>query len=82
MISDLSDQATTGLLELQAWAEGERLSYTPAVELENRPTSAPQDESEVETQILNAVNAGNVSLVKEWASRTSTKSVWARRCKS
>ena len=72
VISDLSDQATTGLLELQAWAEGERLSYTPAVELENRPTSAPQDDSEVETQILQAVNAGNASLVKEWTSRTAT----------
>ena len=72
MISDLSDQATTGLLELQAWAEGERLSYTPAVELENRPASAPQDDSEVETQILQAVNAGNAGLVKEWAARTAT----------
>ncbi|RMZ30217.1 hypothetical protein D0859_05707 [Hortaea werneckii] len=69
VISDLSDQATTGLLELQAWAEGEKLSYTPAVELENKVTPAGQDE-EVETQVLQAINAGNTVLVREWATRT------------
>jgi len=70
VISDLSDQATTGLLELQAWAEGEKLAYTPAVELENRVPPAGQDDLEVETQVLQAVNAGNVGLVREWAART------------
>ena len=44
VISDLSDQATTGLLELQAWAEGEKIAYTPAVELENRAQPAGQDD--------------------------------------
>lgn len=53
---------------MQAWAEGEKLSYTPAVELENRVPPAGQDE-EVETQVLQAVNAGNVAVVREWASR-------------
>ena len=72
VISDLSDQATTGLLELQAWAEGEKISYTPAVELENRPTSAVQDDGEVETQVLQAVNSGNVTLVNEWVTRAAT----------
>lgn len=72
VISDLSDQATTGLLELQAWAEGEKISYTPAVELENRVQPAGQDDIEVETQVMQAVNAGNVSLVREWASRSMT----------
>lgn len=72
MISDLSDQATTGLLELQAWAEGEKIAYTPAVELENRAPSAGQEEIEIEAQILQAVNAGNVGLVREWLSRTAS----------
>ncbi|KAK5127518.1 hypothetical protein LTR85_006857 [Meristemomyces frigidus] len=68
VISELSDQATTGLLELQAWAEGEKITYTPAVELENRVPPGGQDE-EVETQVLLAVNAGNAGLVREWAAR-------------
>ncbi|EMC97543.1 hypothetical protein BAUCODRAFT_33261 [Baudoinia panamericana UAMH 10762] len=68
IISDLSDQATTGLLELQAWAEGEKIAFTPAVDLENRVAQVGQDE-EVETQVVQAVNAGNVGLVKEWAAR-------------
>lgn len=56
------------MLELQAWAEGEKISYTPAVELENRAPAGGQDE-EVETQVLQAVNAGNGGLVREWAAR-------------
>lgn len=71
VISDLSDQATTGLLELQAWAEGEKITYTPAVELENRTQPAGQDE-EIETQVLQAINAGNTALVREWSARTAT----------
>ncbi|QIW98099.1 hypothetical protein AMS68_003617 [Peltaster fructicola] len=72
VISDLSDQATTGLLELQAWAEGEKIAYTPAIELENKAPAPGQEELEVEAQILQAVNAGNVGLVREWLSRTTS----------
>lgn len=72
MISDLSDQATTGLLELQAWAEGEKIAYTPAVELENRAPQNDQDDLEIEVQILQAINAGDVGLAKEWAARTAS----------
>lgn len=72
IISDLSDQATTGLLELQAWAEGEKISFTPAVELQNRPQSAGPDASEIEAQIVQAVNAGNASLVRDWISRSTS----------
>lgn len=68
VISDLSDRATTGLLELQAWAEGEKIAYTPAVELENKIQPVGQDE-EIENQVLQAINAGNVALVREWSSR-------------
>nr|POE82264.1 ankyrin repeat protein nuc-2 [Quercus suber] len=69
VISDLSDKATTGLLELQAWAEGEKISYTPAAELENRPQPIDQEDTELENQVLQAVNAGNEVQVKEWARR-------------
>ena len=71
VISDLSDQATTGVLELQAWAEGEKINYTPAVELENRAVPDSQDD-EVETQVVQAVNAGNVNLVNQWVSRAAS----------
>ena len=67
----MSDQATTGLLELQAWAEGEKISYTPAVELENKTQPADQDE-EVENQVIQAINAGNASLVREWSMRIAS----------
>lgn len=71
VISELSDQATTGVLELQAWAEGEKISFTPAPELQNRPVSNQQDDFELETQVVQAVNAGNIGMVREWASRMS-----------
>ncbi|CAK4033336.1 Ankyrin repeat nuc-2, partial [Lecanosticta acicola] len=71
VISDLSDRATTGLLELQAWAEGEKISYTPAVELENNVRPTDQDE-EVENQVIQAINAGNAGLVREWSTRIAT----------
>ena len=72
VISDLSDQATSGLLDLQAWADGEKVSYTPAVELANR-SPAPGQDDEVESQVVQAMNAGNVGLVKEWVSRATSK---------
>ncbi|KJX96557.1 hypothetical protein TI39_contig614g00007 [Zymoseptoria brevis] len=70
VISDLSDQATTGLLELQAWAEGEKIAYTPAVELQNRVQPVGQDD-EIENQVIQAINAGNTTLVREWSARTA-----------
>lgn len=73
VISDLSDQATTGLLELQAWAEGEKINYTPAVELEQRASSSAQDDGEIETQVILAINTGNIGLVKDWLSRASSQ---------
>lgn len=75
MISDLSDQATSGVLELQAWAEGEKITYTPAIELENRPQSAGPDAGEVETQVNQAVNAGSVDRVKLWLSRATPEQI-------
>jgi len=68
VISELSDKAQVGQLELQAWAEGEKISYTPVIELENRMPAAAQDE-EVESQVIQAINAGNGAAVREWAAR-------------
>jgi CDK inhibitor PHO81 len=72
VISDLSDQATSGLLDLQAWAEGEKMDYTPAVELANRSLVPGQDD-EIEAQVIQAIKAGNVGLVKDWVSRAGSK---------
>ncbi|KAK5110712.1 hypothetical protein LTR62_005589 [Meristemomyces frigidus] len=71
VISELSDQATTGVLELQAWAEGEKITYTPAVELENKVPAVGGQDEEIETQVLQAVSAGNGNLVREWTSRAT-----------
>ncbi|KAK3697690.1 phosphate system positive regulatory protein pho81 [Vermiconidia calcicola] len=73
IISDLSDQATTSLLELQAWAEGEKIDFTPAVDLENRAPPQGQDAFEIENQMVQAANVGNVGLLKEWITRASSK---------
>jgi CDK inhibitor PHO81 len=68
----LSDQATSGLLDLQAWADGEKVNYTPAVELANQ-SPAPGEDDEVEAQVVQAMNVGNVGLVKEWVTRVTSK---------
>ncbi|KAK3722790.1 phosphate system positive regulatory protein pho81 [Vermiconidia calcicola] len=73
IISDLSDQATTSLLELQAWAEGEKINFAPAVDLENRAPPQGQDAFEIENQMVQAANVGNVGLLKEWVTRASSK---------
>lgn len=44
------------------------MAYTPAVELENRVQPVPQDE-EIENQVLQAMNAGNAGLIREWSTR-------------
>ena len=75
VISDLSDQATSGVLELQAWAEGEKITYTPAIELENRPRSSGPDAGEIETQIDQAINAGNVDKVQQWLSKAAPEQI-------
>ena len=73
MISDLSDQATTSSLELQAWAEGEKIAYTPVAEPQNQSTDAAQENGDIEAQVIQALNAGNVGLVKDWMSRASSQ---------
>ena len=68
VISELSDQATTNLLELGAWAEGERLHFDGS-----RPDQATAvlvtEESDADAQLLKAAIAGNSPLLKEWTAR-------------
>ncbi|KAI9771256.1 MAG: phosphate system positive regulatory protein pho81 [Geoglossum simile] len=68
VISELSDQATTSLLELGAWAEGEKINY------EGRghvliPQSVGTDENDTDSQFLEAVVSGNLTSLRDWVSR-------------
>lgn len=73
VISDLSDQATTSLLELGAWAEGERIEFTATGSDETgRPSpsqAAQAADNDLENQILHAVNAGSHASIRDWAAR-------------
>lgn len=71
MISDLSDQATTSLLELGAWAEGEKIQYDQSRPAEHTVTgqSIGTDNSDTDSQILHAAISGNLTVLKDWISR-------------
>ena len=71
VISDLSDQATTSLLELGAWAEGEKIQYESTRPVEHTVAGQPigTDQSDTDSQILQAVNTGNHAAVQDWVSR-------------
>lgn len=71
MISDLSDQATTSLLELGAWAEGEKIQYDQCRPAEHTVTgqSIGTDNSDTDSQILHAANLGNLTVLQDWISR-------------
>ena len=71
VISDLSDQATTSLLELGAWAEGENVRYDS-----NRPLghtvpgqTVGSDNDDTDSQILHAAITGNTTALGEWIAR-------------
>lgn len=71
VISDLSDQATTSLLELGAWAEGEKIQYDSSRPAEHIVTGQPigTDNSDTDAQILQAANSGNQAMLQDWISR-------------
>ena len=73
VISDLSDQATTSLLELGAWAEGENIQYPSSRPVEHTVTgqSIGTDNNDTDAQILLAVNTGNLVVLQEWITRLS-----------
>ena len=71
IISDLSDQATTSLLELGAWAEGEKIQYEASRSSDHTVTgqSVGTDENDTDSQILQAANAGNLMILRDWVTR-------------
>ena len=71
MISDLSDQATTSLLELGAWAEGEKIEYDSSRPTEHTVTgqSIGTNNSDTDSQILQAASSGNWAGLQDWISR-------------
>ena len=73
MIGDLSDQATTSLLELSAWAEGEKVQYESSRAADHTISgqSVTLDESDTDSQLLRAMTAGNLTLLRELISRLS-----------
>ena len=71
VISDLSDQATTSLLELGAWAEGEKVQYDSSRPPDHTVSgqSVGTDENDTDSQFLQATITGNPTLLKEWITR-------------
>ena len=70
MISSLSDQATTNLLEFAAWAEGESIEFLPSGSGQDvQMRDAIQDDYDVDAQIFHAANTGNLVMVEDWAKR-------------
>jgi CDK inhibitor PHO81 len=58
-------------LDFAAWAEGERISFT-ATEEDTRARSLLQEESELDSQVLQAVAAGNLAVLQDWVARMPT----------
>ncbi|KAL8927733.1 MAG: hypothetical protein Q9208_002148 [Pyrenodesmia sp. 3 TL-2023] len=71
VISDLSDQATTSLLELSAWADGDKVQYEVIRPPEHVISGQPigTDEDDTDSQILQAANAGNLAILQDWVTR-------------
>lgn len=69
----MSDQANTNLLELGAWAEGEKIQYDASRAADHTMGGQPGgiDESDTDSQLLQATVAGNSSVLGEWIVRIS-----------
>ena len=67
----MSDQATTSLLELGAWAEGENLQYSSGrpAEYTISGQAVGTDDNDTDSQILQAANTCNLSALNDWISR-------------
>lgn len=68
VISELSDQATTSLLELEAWAEGTNVEFTQKITESNR-REPQEEESAADDEIRGAILSENLAVLKEWLSR-------------
>ena len=67
VISELSDQATTSLLELEAWAEGENFEFTQKVpEASRRDLELESAEDSRDADIRSAVISDNTTVLREW----------------
>lgn len=74
MISDLSDQATTNLLELSAWAEGEKIQFSTSQSQQfagGDIVVSDDGDFDLDLQTSQAIAAGNISAIREWTSRVS-----------
>lgn len=71
IISDLSDQATTSLFDLGAWAEGEKIQFDSHRSTERIVSgqSIGTDENDIDSQILQAAVSGNLAVVQDWIQR-------------
>ncbi|KAI9794819.1 MAG: phosphate system positive regulatory protein pho81 [Peltula sp. TS41687] len=73
VISELSDQATTSLLELGAWAEGEKVLLDGGTGsdyvLVGQHTITEEDD--IDSRLLEALNSGNIASSQEWITRLS-----------
>ncbi|KAK4998676.1 phosphate system positive regulatory protein pho81 [Elasticomyces elasticus] len=75
IISSLSDQATTSLLEIGAWSEGEKVEYMPN-SLGQVGRYYEADDTDAEYTTIQAINAGNLTQIRQWSSGlTDTPSV-------
>lgn len=63
VISELSDQATTSLLELGAWAEGENIHY------ESGKVATTVDGNDADSHLQQALQQGNLEVLHEWLTK-------------
>ncbi|KAJ6122528.1 hypothetical protein N7512_004993 [Penicillium capsulatum] len=69
VLRDLSDRATTGRLELEAWAEGENLQFDTARPLDRAAPAFGTEEEELDLQILQSASTGNLQTLREWVAK-------------
>ncbi|KAL4984541.1 hypothetical protein BDW68DRAFT_193549 [Aspergillus falconensis] len=71
VLRDLSDRATTARIELEAWAEGENIQFDTTRPTERTTTlqAFGSEEDDLDLQVLQSANAGNLQALREWADK-------------
>ncbi|KAJ5570387.1 uncharacterized protein N7459_009817 [Penicillium hispanicum] len=70
VLRDLSDRATTARLELEAWAEGENLSFDTSRPSDRAAALAfGTEEEELDLQVLQSASTGNLQTLREWVAK-------------
>lgn len=73
VISELSDQATTSLQELGAWAEGDNVSFEPRSDhIVSSQHLLGTDEGDADTLLLDTVISGNLEALRDLLIRMRT----------